>query len=114
MGLTITGIRAIAASSHPAGPRVAAPRCPRLPRLPRLLDLSAPLAGGGLVSPPAGFLELARVTRLDVRLLSQRDPPFCGGAATLELGVELGAEQDRDVGDPQPDQEDDHAGDGAV
>ena len=35
-------------------------------------------------------------------------------AAALELGVELGAEHQRQVGDPQPQQGDDDAGDGAV
>src|SRR5580658_7792233 len=36
------------------------------------------------------------------------------GAAALKLGVELGAEQDGDIGDPHPDQEDDDAGEAAV
>ncbi len=36
------------------------------------------------------------------------------GPAALQFRVELGAEQDRGVGEPQPDQEDDHAGDAAV
>src|SRR3712207_8047088 len=32
----------------------------------------------------------------------------------LDLGVELDAEQQRQVGDPEPDQEDDHPGERAV
>jgi hypothetical protein len=36
------------------------------------------------------------------------------GAATVQLGVEFGAEQDGDVGQPQPDEEDDDAAEGAV
>ena len=36
------------------------------------------------------------------------------GTAALKLGVELGAEQDSDIGDPHPDQEDDDTGEAAV
>jgi hypothetical protein len=40
--------------------------------------------------------------------------PASDSAAALELGVELGAEQDGYVGDPHPDQEDDDAAEAAV
>src|SRR5205807_2166011 len=51
---------------------------------------------------------LSRIARRDERLLAgwlaALDPP-----APLELGVELGAEENDCVGDPQPDEEHDHA-----
>ena len=59
--------------------------------------------GRGRRRPPGldERLVVGRVSGLDVVL-------------ARDLGVELGAEQDRHVGDPQPDEEDDDAGEGAV
>ena len=57
--------------------------------------------------------QLAVVPQFGERLLAGWMPGR-HGAAALKLGVELGAEQDGDVGDPHPDQEDDDAGEAAV
>src|SRR5262245_62409919 len=84
MGLTITRIRAGVTSNRPAG------------------RPSAPLAGAGCLSPLAALLKLAHIAEFDVRLLAERHASSRGGAPAVELGVELGTEQDRDVGDPQP------------
>jgi hypothetical protein len=53
--------------------------------------------------------ELAGVAQLGEGLEVFRQPG-ADGAFALSLGVKLGAEQDSDVGNPQPDQEDDHGG----
>ena len=53
------------------------------------------------------------VARLERQRLILRHPGF-ELATALELGVQLGAQQHRDVRDPQPDQEDDHATQAAV
>src|SRR5215469_4465159 len=121
MGLTIAMIWAFAATGGTAAQQHTiwpAPRHP--PRRSRPAHRADSLPGSllvaraGLLGPLVVFLQLACVAELDVRLLPERELPGLGGAAALELGVELGAEQDREVGDPQPDQHDDHAGDAAV
>src|SRR5579859_1813517 len=73
------------------------------------------LAGalGLLDAPFLRVVELAGVPQLGEGLQVIRYPG-ADGALALGLGVELGAEQDRDVRDPQPDQEDDHGGERAV
>src|SRR3954470_10165454 len=58
-------------------------------------------------------VELARVAWLEERLLGGRVTGLDMTAAG-EFRVELGAEQQRDVRDPQPHQEDDDAAHGAV
>src|SRR4029079_86737 len=60
-----------------------------------------------------GVLKLTGVARLDERLLV-RGLPRLDRAPLLQLRVELRAEQDRDVGDPEPDEEGDHAAERAV
>src|SRR4051812_25723762 len=69
------------------------------------LDVRA-LLGGGLVA-------LAGVTgrELDGLLGGQAGLEL---AASFELGVQLGSEEEREVGDPEPEQEDDGPGQGAV
>src|SRR4051812_13874545 len=67
---------------------------------------------------PGGLLLLVRGELAGVPGFGERG--LVGGLAgldgprMLQLGVELRAQQDRDIGDPQPDQEDDHAGERAV
>src|SRR4051794_21335536 len=55
------------------------------------------------------LLDVARVPRGELELLLGGDPGL-ELAAALELGVQLGAEEQRQVGDPQPQQRHDHAG----
>src|SRR5215213_62252 len=55
------------------------------------------------------FPELAGVAQLHVGLLVGRVASSDRSAA-FQLGVQLRPQQDRGVGQPQPDQEDDHAG----
>src|SRR5262245_29549506 len=50
-----------------------------------------------------------RLAQLDELLVLVADLARLEGAAALELGVELGAEQDADVRDPEPQQEDDRS-----
>src|SRR5215216_7259464 len=59
---------------------------------------------GAFQLPPFVFAELPGVARLEERFAIGRVTGLDRSAA-LELGVEFGAEQDRDVRDPQPDQE---------
>ncbi len=63
--------------------------------------------------PGSGLLDPAGVADRQLERLLGGDADLQLTAA-LELGVELGAEQQRDVGDPQPQQGDDDAGDRAV
>jgi hypothetical protein len=85
----------------------------------RLLDSTVGLARDRPRGPTRGLalagsqtvplFELAGIPQLQVGLL------FTGMAgddrpAAFEFGVELSAQQDGDIGDPQPHQEDDHGG----
>src|ERR1039457_1987436 len=68
---------------------------------------------GGGPSAPLLLPELAKVARLDIGLLAKRDTVGDGPAA-LKFRVELRADQDHEIRDPQPDEKDDHCGDAAV
>src|SRR3954453_2515688 len=111
----------------PAGSRSPSPAAGASPRQlagsgrPRLTHPRRPGFSGGVSPfiapaaperafqpPPLVLAELARAAWLEERLPVGRVPGL-DLAAALELGVELGAEQDRDVRNPQPDKEDDHA-----
>src|SRR4051794_9583831 len=61
----------------------------------------------------AGLVDVAGVAGRQLELPLGRDPGLELTAA-LELGVQLGAEQEREVGEPQPQQERDHAAERAV
>ena len=62
----------------------------------------------------ACFFSLARVSRGGSWMVFSASMPPCSCAPALDLGVELRAEQQRQVGDPQPEQEHDDAGQRAV
>ena len=90
------------AAEVPAGPAQRGTSWLPTPGLP-LEELASQLR-----RPLLSLLELAVVPKFGERLLPGWTPGR-HGAATFKLGVELGAEQDGDIGDPHPDQEDDHA-----
>src|ERR1700733_9594648 len=95
-------IAALARALMKTGARSAAP--PRQPHANR----SAPQQVLLLL-----LAQLAVIPQLGEGLPFDRMPGG-DGATALELGIELRAEQDGDVGDPHPDQEDDDAGQAAV
>src|SRR5690348_18378704 len=66
--------------------------------------------------PPwsGGLLVLRLVAGLELNLLLGPRQPFLDLGAALALGVHLVAEEDRQVGDPKPEQQHDEAAEGAV
>ena len=80
---------------------------------PSATTASCPSLAADRTGEPQTNREDFRVARLEERLAIFRMPGF-DLLAALELGVELGAEQKRDVGDPKPDEEDDHSAHRAV
>ena len=88
-------------------------------RIAKPAEPPPPPPAGGAPRRPDAELGLTRTSCRARRAAAAAAParrarPASSSPAALELGVQLGAEQDRDVRDPQPDQEHDHAAQGAV
>ena len=104
-------------SPHPSG-QTPVPRACIAHAPPDTPDSSVCLAGPRPASRAQPRLAAPRrlrlVPRLQLDLALGPRPAFFDLLPALSLRVELVAEEDRDVRDPEPDQQDDEAGEGAV
>src|SRR6478672_1560677 len=92
-------------SPHAVGPAPCPGALGRLTQPPALGHLPLELLGPLVRGPGVARRQLQRLLGGDTRLQL---------AGPLELGIHLGPEQQREVGQPQPQQEDDHAREGPV